>query len=78
MHLVIRTRPDISATWSDDEVALRWWTLFPQRRTSTGLPEQPTPEELNHIKSNASGVASNGSTWGTVLVVTSALTACCF
>ncbi len=57
MHLVIRTRPDIVLAWSDDEVALRWWTLFPQRRTSTGRPEQPTPEELNHIKNNASGLA---------------------
>ena len=58
MHLVIRTRPDIAATWSDDEVARRWWTLFPQRRTSTGLPEQPTPEELNHLKNSPTGIAN--------------------
>ncbi|MFM7059467.1 MAG: transposase [Planctomycetota bacterium] len=57
MHLVIRTRPDISSTWSDDQVALRWWTLFPQRRTRDGLPEHPTTEELNHIKNNAAGLA---------------------
>ena len=57
MHLVIRTRPDIVLTWSDDEVARRWWTLFPQRRTLQGLPEQPTAEELNHIKNNAAGLA---------------------
>jgi hypothetical protein len=57
MHLVIRTRPDIATTWSDDEVARRWWNLFPQRRTPTGLPEQPTPEELNHLKNSPAGLA---------------------
>ncbi|MFM8478128.1 MAG: transposase [Planctomycetaceae bacterium] len=57
MHLVIRTRPDIAAAWSDDEVALRWWTLFPQRRTATGLPEQPTAEELNHLKNSSGSLA---------------------
>jgi len=57
MHLIIRSRPDIVSGWSDDEVALRWWTLFPQRRTPDGLPEQPTTEELNHIKNSSVGVA---------------------
>jgi REP element-mobilizing transposase RayT len=57
MHLVIRTRPDIALTWSDDEVAHRWWALFPKRRTRNGLPEQPTAEELNHIKNNTTGLA---------------------
>ena len=31
-HTILRTRPDIVATWSDREVATRWLTLFPQRR----------------------------------------------
>ncbi|MFM8476646.1 MAG: transposase [Planctomycetaceae bacterium] len=57
MHLVIRTRPDVAATWSDDEIARRWWALFPQRRTPTGLPEQPTTEELNHLKNSPAGLA---------------------
>ncbi|MEY3172758.1 MAG: hypothetical protein RLZZ436_671 [Planctomycetota bacterium] len=56
MHLVIRTRPDIAQAWSDDEVALRWWALFPQRRTPDGLPEQPTAEELSHIKNSGRGL----------------------
>jgi hypothetical protein len=30
-HSILRTRPDIVATWSDHEVARRWLTLFPQR-----------------------------------------------
>jgi REP element-mobilizing transposase RayT len=57
MHLVIRTRPDIASVWSDDEVALRWWTLFPQRRSPSGFPEQPTAEELSHIKNSPAGLA---------------------
>jgi REP element-mobilizing transposase RayT len=57
MHLVIRTRPDVAADWSDEEVALRWWTLFPQRRTPFGAPEHPTSEELNHIKNSPAGLA---------------------
>ncbi|MFM7037515.1 MAG: transposase [Planctomycetaceae bacterium] len=57
MHLVVRTRPDVVATWSDDEVALRWWALFPQRRTSAGHPAEPTSEELNHIKNSSVGLA---------------------
>ena len=29
-HLVLRTRPDIVAQWSDEEVARRWRALFPK------------------------------------------------
>ena len=57
MHLVIRTRPDIISGWTDDEVALRWWSLFPQRRGPSGAAQQPTTEELNHIRNDASGLA---------------------
>jgi REP element-mobilizing transposase RayT len=57
MHLVIRTRPDIARTWSDDELALRWWSLCPKRRQSDGVPAEPTPEELNHIKSSPAALA---------------------
>jgi REP element-mobilizing transposase RayT len=57
MHLVIRTRPDVALGWSDHEVALRWWRLFPQRRTSAGQPEQPTAEELSRIRNDARGLA---------------------
>jgi len=30
-HTIIRTRPDIVSSWSDQEVATRWVTLFPRR-----------------------------------------------
>ena len=32
LHVVARTRPDLVKAWSDEEVAFRWWNLFPQRR----------------------------------------------
>jgi REP element-mobilizing transposase RayT len=57
MHLVIRTRPDIAAGWSDEQVARRWWALFPQRRTATGLAADPTAEELSRIQCSPAAVA---------------------
>ena len=56
MHLVIRTRPDVAGNWSDDEVALRWWLLFPQRRTPEGNPEEPTAEELSQLRASGAGL----------------------
>ena len=32
IHLVLRSRPDVVAGWSDEEVARRWLRLFPVRR----------------------------------------------
>jgi hypothetical protein len=32
LHEIIRTRPDIAATWSDREVASRWVTLRPSKK----------------------------------------------
>jgi REP element-mobilizing transposase RayT len=34
-HTILRTRPDIAASWSHREVATRWLTLFPPHR---GIP----------------------------------------
>jgi len=57
MHLVIRTRPDVAAGWTDEQVARRWWVLFPQRRTPAGVPAEPTPEELSCIQSSPAAIA---------------------
>jgi REP element-mobilizing transposase RayT len=56
LHVVARTRPDVVRDWSDDEVALRWWNLFPQRRKADKSPEEPTEFELNHIRNDVSGL----------------------
>ena len=49
LHLVLRSRPDVVATWSDEEVARRWLRLFPQRREKDGSPAEPTKPELQMI-----------------------------
>jgi REP element-mobilizing transposase RayT len=53
LHVVARTRPDVVKAWSDDEVALRWWRLFPQRRLADHSPAEPTEFELNMIRNDA-------------------------
>jgi len=56
LHVVARTRPDVVREWSDEDVALRWWTLFPQRRRKDRSPEEPTEFELNQIRNDVSGM----------------------
>jgi hypothetical protein len=48
-HMVLRTRPDIVAQWRDEEVARRWWALFPKRRTKTQTPAEPRQSELDML-----------------------------
>ncbi|APZ96247.1 hypothetical protein [Fuerstiella marisgermanici] len=48
-HCVLRTRPDVVETWSDEEVARRWWQLFPQRRNEDGSAADPTETDLRSI-----------------------------
>ena len=49
VHLVLRSRPDVVATWSDEEVARRWLTVFPKRRERDGSPAEPSAAELAMI-----------------------------
>ena len=57
LHLILRSRPDIVRSWSDEQVAIRWLRLFPSRRDVLGHPVQPTQEELNQIILDPSRVA---------------------
>lgn len=50
-HLICRTRPDISQSWDDQEVAKRWYRLFPKRRTTDGQPASPSKVELDEVLS---------------------------
>jgi REP element-mobilizing transposase RayT len=52
LHIVIRTRPDIVANWSDAEVALRWLRVFPGRRIDEQLAE-PTTNDVETLAHNA-------------------------
>jgi REP element-mobilizing transposase RayT len=50
MHLILRSRPDVVATWDASEVARRWWMLCPKRKDAQGRAEQPSEAELNLIR----------------------------
>ena len=57
LHLVLRTRPDLVETWSDVEVARRWWTLFPRRKNKDGTAKEPKPKELDVLMADADALA---------------------
>lgn len=52
-HLILRSRPDVVATWSDEDVARRWLMLCPVRRTKERQPEEPNEMEINSIRNDA-------------------------
>jgi REP element-mobilizing transposase RayT len=56
LHVVVRTRPDVVKTWSDEDVARRWWRLFPKRKNKDQSAAEPTQEELNHILNSPAGM----------------------
>lgn len=45
-HVILRSRPDVAREWKEDEVAIRWWQLFPQRRTREGDAAEPAEMDL--------------------------------
>lgn len=51
-HAVLRSRPDIVATWSNTEVARRWMLICPIRKQKDGTAMEPTEAELNRIRHN--------------------------
>jgi len=56
LHLIARNRPDVVATWSDHEVALRWLKVFPGQRLDEHLG-QPTTHEVDTLARNAKRIA---------------------
>ncbi|MFT5094120.1 MAG: REP element-mobilizing transposase RayT [Porticoccaceae bacterium] len=57
LHVVLRNRPDVVKSWSDDEVARRWWNLFPTRRDDSGEPADPRSSDLSMIGSDPEKLA---------------------
>ncbi len=49
-HTVLRSRPDVVATWSDTDVARRWLLACPDRKEKDGTAKEPTEAELNRIR----------------------------
>ena len=48
-HLILRSRPDVVATWKDAEVARRWLLLAPFRKDIEGNPFEPNETDLRRI-----------------------------
>ena len=57
LHIVLRSRPDVVATWGDEEVARRWLKLFPRRKNKDGSAAEPTDAELSMITGNPQTLA---------------------
>jgi hypothetical protein len=49
-QLVLRSRPDVVATWDDSEVARRWLMICPLRRNRQHTPVEPSESELNTVR----------------------------
>ena len=47
-HLIIRTRPDIAETWSDEEAAWRWKMAWP-KWTDGEWVREPTDQEVQEV-----------------------------
>ena len=45
-HTILRTRPDIVASWSDREVAIRWLILFPRHDGAKGVVAPPSEKQI--------------------------------
>jgi hypothetical protein len=56
-HLMLRSRPDVVATWSNTEVARRWLMICPERKRSDGTPCEPNKKELDTIRNCKSRLA---------------------
>lgn len=52
LHIVLRNRPDIVSTWSDEEVVRRWWIVCPTRKNDDGSAADPKPCELRLLMPN--------------------------
>ena len=39
--------------WSDEEIARRWWNLFPSRRNKDGSPAEPAETDLKPLMADA-------------------------
>ncbi len=58
IHLVLRSRPDVVASWSDEEVARRWLRLFPVRREKDGSPAEPEEADIMAIVNQSDVLAA--------------------
>ena len=56
-HLILRTRPDIVASWSDLQVATRWLTLFPHYNHKEDKLEPPSDMQISALANDPKRIA---------------------
>lgn len=56
LHVILRSRPDVVATWTDREVAIRWLQIFPGKRIEEQLGA-PTEADVNKLVNDANRIA---------------------
>jgi len=62
MHVVLRQRPDIAEQWSDEDVARRWWNLYPKRSDGeTHTLAEPESHALAFLMASAEGLSERRS-----------------
>lgn len=57
IHLLLRIRPDVAASWTDEEVARRWWRLHPGRRDEDDTPAEPEPADIALLLADGEALA---------------------
>ncbi len=66
LHVVLRSRPDIVATWSDKQVALRWLQLYPGnesmnssgiRRPAMSMPWRAILKRIAEVRTRLSDIS---------------------
>ncbi len=65
-HLILRNRPDLVSSWSDEEVVRRWWMLCPERKDDEGRALEPTDLEIRSILAYPQKVAEYRRRLGSV------------
>ncbi|MEL6110986.1 MAG: hypothetical protein AAFU85_33685, partial [Planctomycetota bacterium] len=56
IHVILRSRHDVVAEWTDEEVAIRWLRVFPGRRIEEHLGE-PTEHDVKTLARNKERIA---------------------
>ena len=47
IHVIVRTRPDVAAGWSDEDVVRRWLSIIKLKRNGADSIVEPSQEEMN-------------------------------
>jgi hypothetical protein len=58
IHTILRNRPNVVAGWSDEEVAVRWLSVFPGQRLEELHLAQPAEIQVQTLAAREYGVTA--------------------